>query len=203
MLCKTLIFAVMGKGRSPGKWFKNLLLGKKKSSSKSNSSKNDDIFKPSSNKDVLGSSEVSVSAQTVDSLIISAPLSGTNATQGVVSEKEIVSRPSNDRDVLSNGDKEAHAQPIANVETIEKLQLTEAAIKLQAACRGYQVRRAFQTLRAITQLQALIRGHLVRRQAVSALYCVKGIVKFQALARGYNVRRSDVGLAVLKIRKLD
>lgn len=83
-----------------------------------------------------------MSAQTVDSLIISAPLSGTNATQGVVSEKEIVSRPSNDRDVLSNGDKEAHAQPIANVETkedLEKLQLTEAAIKLQAACRGYQV----------------------------------------------------------------
>lgn len=66
---------------------------------------------------MLGSSEVSVSAQTVDSLIISAPLSGTNATQGVVSEKEIVSRPSNDRDVLSNGDKEAHAQPIANVES--------------------------------------------------------------------------------------
>lgn len=65
-----------------------------------------------------------------------------------------------------------------------------------------KARRAFQTLRAITQLQALIRGHLVRRQAVSALYCVKGIVKFQALARGYNVRRSDVGLAVLKIRKV-
>lgn len=33
----------MGKGRSPGKWFKNFLLGKK-SSSKSNSSKKNDIF---------------------------------------------------------------------------------------------------------------------------------------------------------------
>lgn len=62
--------------------------------------------------------------------------------------------------------------------------------------------RSFQTLKGIIQLQAIIRGHLVRRQAVSALYCVKGIVKFQALARGYNVRRSDIGLAVLKIRKV-
>ncbi|KAI5428971.1 hypothetical protein KIW84_033824 [Lathyrus oleraceus] len=50
-------------------------------------------------------------------------------------------------------------------------------------------------------MQALIRGHLVRRQAVSALYCVKRIVKVQALARGYNVRRADIGLEVLKIRK--
>lgn len=65
-----------------------------------------------------------------------------------------------------------------------------------------KVRREFQTLKAITQLQAFIRGHLIRRQAVSALYCVKGIVTVQALARGYNVRRSDIGLEVLKIRKV-
>jgi hypothetical protein len=65
-----------------------------------------------------------------------------------------------------------------------------------------KARREFQTFKSITQLQALIRGHLVRRQAVSALYCVKKIVKFQALARGYNVRCSDIGLEVLKIRKV-
>lgn len=65
-----------------------------------------------------------------------------------------------------------------------------------------KARQEFQTLKGIIQLQALIRGHLVRRQAVSALYCVKGIVKFQALARGYNVRRSDIGLAVQKTRKV-
>ncbi|KAJ1406969.1 IQ motif, EF-hand binding site, partial [Sesbania bispinosa] len=62
-------------------------------------------------------------------------------------------------------------------------------------------RREFQTLKGVIQLQAIIRGHLVRRQVVSALYCVKGIVKFQALARGYNVRRSAIGREVLKIRK--
>jgi len=65
-----------------------------------------------------------------------------------------------------------------------------------------KARQTFRTLRGAIQLQALIRGHLVRRQAVSALYCVKGIVKFQALARGCNVRRSDTGLSVQKICKV-
>ncbi|KAJ1385657.1 P-loop containing nucleoside triphosphate hydrolase [Sesbania bispinosa] len=108
------------------------------------------------------------------------------------------------RDILPNGDKEAHAQAIANFgsqEDPEKLKLIEAAIKVQAASRGYLARREFQTLKGVIQLQAIIRGHLVRRQAVSALYCVKGIVKFQALARGYSVRRSAIGREVLKIRK--
>ena len=65
-----------------------------------------------------------------------------------------------------------------------------------------KARQAFQTLKGMIQLQALIRRHLVRRQAVSSLYCVKGIVKFQALARGYKVRHSDIGLAVQKICKV-
>ena len=58
------------------------------------------------------------------------------------------------------------------------------------------------TLKSVIPLQAYIRGLLVRRQAVSALYCVQSIVKFQALARGYKVRHSDVGLAVQKIFKV-
>lgn len=193
----------MGKGRSPGKWFKNLLLGKK-SSSKSTSSKKNDIFKPLSDKDPLVSSEVPVTDPTVDSLRISSPISGVDDTKGVLSEKVVVSRSSQDRDVLSNGDEGVKVQEVANCgsqEDVEKLQLTEAAIKVQAACRSYLACQTFQTLKGVIQLQALIRGHLVRRQAVSALYCVKGIVKLQALARGYNVRCSDIGLAVQKIRK--
>ncbi|WJX57115.1 Protein of unknown function (DUF4005) [Trifolium repens] len=197
----------MGKGRSPGKWIKNLLYGKKSSSnSKSSSSKKNDIFKSSSNKDPLGSSELTVSnpIPTMDSLMISPPISGSNAAKGVVSEKEVINGPSREREILSNGDGEGRAEAVANFasqDDRETVRLTEAAIKLQSACRGYQARREFQRLKSITQLQALIRGHLVRRQAVSALYCVKKIVKFQALARGYNVRRSDIGLEVLKIRK--
>ncbi|XP_004490012.1 protein IQ-DOMAIN 29 [Cicer arietinum] len=195
----------MGKGRSPGKWIKSLLSGKK-SSSKTSSSKKNDIFKSSSNKDALGSSELTVSnpIPTVDSLLISPPISGSNATKEVLLEKEVVSSLPHERDILSNRNEEARAPEVANFaskDELETLKLTEAAIKLQAACRGYQARREFQTLKGITLLQALIRGHLIRRQAVSALHCVKGIVKFQALARGYNVRRSDVGVSVLNIRK--
>ncbi|XP_019456661.1 PREDICTED: protein IQ-DOMAIN 31-like isoform X1 [Lupinus angustifolius] len=193
----------MGKGTSPGKWFKNLLLGKKPSS-KSKSSKKGDMFKPSNNKDVLQSSELTVSDPIVDSLVISSPISGANAIKGVVSEKEVITRSSRDKDIISARDEETRAEAVASFgshEDLEKLRLTEAAITVQSACRGYQARQTFKKLKGIIQLQALIHGHRVRRQAVSALYCVKGIVKLQALVRGYNVRHSDIGITVQKIRK--
>lgn len=53
-----------------------------------------------------------------------------------------------------------------------------------------QARRAFRALKGIIRLQALIRGHLVRRQAVATLRATWLIVKFQALVRGRNVRLS-------------
>lgn len=62
-----------------------------------------------------------------------------------------------------------------------------------------KARRAFRTLKGIIRLQAVIRGHLVRRQAVITLRCLLGIVKFQALARGQRVRYSDIGIQVQKI----
>ncbi|XP_019432036.1 PREDICTED: protein IQ-DOMAIN 31-like isoform X3 [Lupinus angustifolius] len=173
-------------------------------SSKSESSKKDDILKPSDNKDELRSSDLTMSDQIADSLVIASPISGANATKGVLSEKEVITSSSHDNDIISAGDEEAHAQAVVSFgsqEDLEKLGLTDAATTVQAASRGYQARLTFQTQKGIIQLQALIRGHLVRRQAVSAYHCVKGIVKFQALVRGYNVRRSDIGLAVLKIRK--
>ncbi|KAL0653758.1 hypothetical protein Bca4012_096449 [Brassica carinata] len=40
----------------------------------------------------------------------------------------------------------------------------------------------------------IVRGHMVRRQAVATFCCVMGIVKLQALARGREIRRSDIGI---------
>ena len=59
-----------------------------------------------------------------------------------------------------------------------------------------KARRAFWALKGIIRLQALIRGHMVRRQAVATLCCVMGIVRLQALARGKEIRRSDIGVEV-------
>lgn len=46
----------------------------------------------------------------------------------------------------------------------------------------------------------MIRGHLVRKQAIATLQCMQGIVKMQAIVRGNRVRCSDIGLAVGKFR---
>lgn len=59
-----------------------------------------------------------------------------------------------------------------------------------------KARRAFWALKGIIRLQALIRGHLVRRQAVATLCSMLGIVKLQALSRGRQVRQSDIGIEV-------
>ncbi|KAE8707367.1 hypothetical protein F3Y22_tig00110384pilonHSYRG00630 [Hibiscus syriacus] len=59
---------------------------------------------------------------------------------------------------------------------------------------------AFQTLKGIKRLQALIRGHLVRRQAVATLCCTWGIVKFQALARGQKLLASSPSASPLRLQ---
>jgi len=59
-----------------------------------------------------------------------------------------------------------------------------------------KARRAFHALKGIIRLQALVRGHLVRRQAVVTLYSMLGIIKLQALVRGQKVRASGLGLEV-------
>lgn len=61
-----------------------------------------------------------------------------------------------------------------------------------------KARRAFWALKGIIRLQALIRGHLVRRQAVATLFSVMGIVRLQAFARGREIRKSDIGVQVYR-----
>ncbi|KAK8482267.1 hypothetical protein V6N13_026926 [Hibiscus sabdariffa] len=73
----------------------------------------------------------------------------------------------------------------------ERIKQEQAATLVQASFRGYLARRAFWALKGIIRLQALIRGHLVRRQAIATLCCMMGIVKLQARVRGLMVRHFD------------
>ncbi|KAF7837887.1 protein IQ-DOMAIN 14 [Senna tora] len=49
-----------------------------------------------------------------------------------------------------------------------------AAIKIQSVFRSYLARQALCALRGIVKLQALVRGHLVRKQAMEALLTAQG-----------------------------
>ncbi|KAF3431422.1 hypothetical protein FNV43_RR26153 [Rhamnella rubrinervis] len=170
-------------GKTPGKWIKSLLLGKK--SSKSSNSKGRE--KSANKGDILASTKLTVSDITVDAPVISPPLVGIGANTEVVLETGVAAKSPNDGVVLVDAKEDGVEQAITSLSSPEdpdRIKLEKAATKAQSAFRGYAARRTFQTLKGIIRLQALVRGHLVRRQAVSTLCCVRGIVKFQALVRG-------------------
>lgn len=140
-------------GKTPGKWIKTLLLGKK--SPKSNlavSSVKDDLSNLSLHPPVASSSQPDAAQNEVAS-----------SNGGVVEPRK----------------------------DVDELKLERAASKIQAVFRARQARRAIRTLKGIIRLQAVIRGHLVRRQAVATYSCVWGIVKLQALVRGRIARSSS------------
>ncbi|XP_062219679.1 protein IQ-DOMAIN 31-like isoform X2 [Phragmites australis] len=168
-------------GKSPAKWIKSVLLGKKSTKSGStNVNESAAINNGYSAGEELAFSE--------NSPVISEPVLVNTHKNGAVSangKAEHSNLPS-DR----AGQQDVQNQSIVESKTSGPGQLGEeqAAVKAQAAFRGYLARRSFRALKGIIRLQALIRGHLVRRQAVSTLRTTWLIVKFQALVRGRNVR---------------
>lgn len=185
-------------GKTPGKWIKSLL-GKK--SSKSNL-KGRDILKSANREESLITSKVPVSESFTTpplteplALEISAPIA-VDLQHGVAAA--LLNDAVNQSSTKEEGDA-LMTTNLSSQEDPDRIRHEEAATKAQAAFRGYLARRAFRTLKGIIRLQAVIRGHLVRRQAVITLRCLQGIVKFQALARGRRVRCSDTGIQVQKI----
>ncbi|AQK95829.1 Protein IQ-DOMAIN 31, partial [Zea mays] len=181
-------------GKSPAKWIKSVLFGKK-SSSRSGSTKAKDLSKGASNKGAAAAGKEPVFSE-------SSP---------VISEPVLVSAHNNEtvREVAKGENSSVQEVPVTDVSQdlekqgsvgsdtsndAERVKEERAAVKAQAAFRGYLARRAFRALKGIIRLQALIRGHLVRRQAVSTLRATWLIVKFQALVRGRNLRLSEASI---------
>lgn len=166
-------------GKSPAKWIKTLF-GKK--TTRSQTSKARSASKAGTDKGYTVAK--GPPASTENAPVISEPVLVITHNNGVNPELE-VGKPS------SFGDDGSHILPASQgVETDpEKVKEEQAAIKAQAAFRGFLARRAFHALRGIIRLQALVRGHLVRRQAVVTLRSMLGIVRLQALARGHKVAK--------------
>ncbi|CAA0820236.1 Protein IQ-DOMAIN 31 [Striga hermonthica] len=159
-------------GKSPGKWIKTVLFGKKHSN-KSNFSKNVTPGKTTAVKTPLEDlpDPYQSSDREVDNTLELEKETSATAFEAISSSpanQDLESKNENGSAIVSDTDRNQDL----------------AAAKVQATFRGYLARRAFRALKGIIRLQALIRGHLVRRQAVATLRCMNGIVQFQALVHG-------------------
>ncbi|XVF11966.1 hypothetical protein REPUB_Repub08aG0074100 [Reevesia pubescens] len=186
-------------GKSPGKWIKTVLFGKKSSKSSY----------PKGREKVANEREVLVAARASETDVAVAPSFSSQlnpyATERDESKSELenkeaanISQDDGISPPMSQGIDSQRSTLQDSPYDPERIKQEQAATIAQAAFRGYLARRAFRALKGIIRLQALIRGHMVRRQAVATLCCMMGIVRLQAHVRGQMVRHSDAGLEVQK-----
>lgn len=173
-------------GKSATKWIKTVLFGKKHS-------------KTSYSKNVTPNKKTPVEDPARDSSFIPDQLTERGA-ENLELEKGTSGSQCDAVGVayVDQGIDSPKHSDLVPVSDDERRRQEQAATQAQAAFRGYLARRAFRALKGIIRLQALIRGHLVRRQAVATLRCMQAIVKFQALALGRRVRLSDAIPEVIK-----
>ncbi|KAG8366310.1 hypothetical protein BUALT_Bualt17G0063000 [Buddleja alternifolia] len=182
-------------GKSPGKWIKGIF-GKK--TSKLNMCKGRELSRSASEKPARASSKEPISTLIQEDPIISSPLpvAVVDRIDNSGFEKGKAEKLASDGVLSSSAKQDEDILPVSDIglpNETEKLKLDRAATVVQASFRSHQARCAFQTLKGIIRLQAFVRGRLVRRQAITTLFCVQGIVKFQAIARGHLVRQSSIG----------
>ncbi|ONK59384.1 uncharacterized protein A4U43_C08F5880 [Asparagus officinalis] len=185
-------------GKSPGKWIKTLLFGKKTARSNSVKGRNASITGIDKGHTVAKEPP----ALTENTPVISEPVLVSTHSNGINREVEKgnsftlgAAEPSFIPPSCQNAENQAITGPIES-SNLEKLREEQAAIKTQAVFRGFLARRAFRALKGIIRLQALVRGHLVRRQAIVTLHSMLGLIKLQAVVRGSKVRSSGLGLEV-------
>ncbi|XVF09120.1 hypothetical protein REPUB_Repub07fG0063700 [Reevesia pubescens] len=184
-------------GKSPGKWIKTVLFGKKSAKSRY----------PKGREKVTNEREVLVAARASETDVAVAP-SISSQVDPYATERDERKLELENKEAASISHDDGISLPMcqgldSQNSTLqespydpERIKQEQAATLAQAAFRGYLARRAFRALRGIIRLQALIRGHLVRRQAIATLCCMMGIVKLQAHVHGVMVRHSDSGLEV-------
>ncbi|CAA7043837.1 unnamed protein product [Microthlaspi erraticum] len=183
----------MGKTPSPGKWIKSLL--GKKSSSRSSLEKGSEKVRSAKKEELVVKvkDNNNVTNLPTDPPPVVVSSQEVAATQTVIVPDAVIEKqPSAD---IEGGDDSSVNQ---SGNDSEEVKLEDAATKVQAAFRARQAREEFQMLKGVIKVQAVIRGHLVRRQAVATYSCIWGIVKLQALVRGKKARSLDTGVQLPK-----